>query len=112
LRFRGDLWDRSPAFGLNPRNAPKFANVVRCQDVTTRRGKPCNENIVGAYPFTRVFRVRPDGAGSFTRVLVQLHQLKSGAELPAYDNALLLLEIDCPAGVDYRLLIQSATFFP
>ena len=52
-RFRGGLWDRRPVFDLKPRNAPKFADVVRCQDVTTRQGDPCNEHIVGADPFTR-----------------------------------------------------------
>ena len=51
--FRGGLWDRRPVFDLKPRNAPKFADVVRCQDVTTRQGDPCNEHIVGAYPITR-----------------------------------------------------------
>src|ERR1035438_8319026 len=72
-RFRGGLWDRRPVFDLKPRHAPKFADVVRCQDVTTRQGDPRNEYIVGAYPFTTSFQVRPDDAGSFTRILIQLH---------------------------------------
>lgn len=88
-QFRGGLWDRRPVFDLKPRNAPKVADVVRCQDVTTPRGDSCNEHIVGPYPFTPAFQVRPDDARSFTRVLVQLHQLKHGAKLPAYDRAFL-----------------------
>ena len=89
-RFRGRLWDRRPVFDLKPRNAPKFADVVRCQDVTTRQGDPCNEHIIGAIRSRAPFQVRPDDAGSFARVLVQLHQLKSRAKLPANDNAFLL----------------------
>ena len=72
-RFRGGLWDRRPVFDLKPRHPPKFADVVRCQDVTTRQGDPCNEDIVGADPFTTSLQVRPDDTGSFTGVLIQLH---------------------------------------
>jgi hypothetical protein len=110
LRLPQNHQRRSQEFELLRRFVAAYG--VAAQDVTTRRGNPHNENIVGAYPFTRVFRVRPDDARSFTRILVQLCQVKSRAKLPAYDNALLLLEIDCPADVDYRLLIQSAKFFP
>ena len=84
-----NLWDRRPVFDPKPRNASKFANVGRRQDVTTRQGYPSNQQIVGAYPFTPSFQVRPDDAGSFARILVQLDQLKSAAKLPAYDSALL-----------------------
>ena len=71
------------------RNAPKFAGVVRCQGVTTRQGDPCNEHIVGAYPFPRPSRSALMTPEAFARVLVQLYQLKSSAKLPAYNNAFL-----------------------
>jgi len=90
-RFVAALWERRPVFDLKPCNAPKFADVVRCQDVTPCQGNPRYEHIIGAYPFTPAFQVRPDDPGSFARLLVQLHQLKSRTKLPALDNAFLRL---------------------
>ncbi len=88
-RLRRSLCDRRPVFNLKPRNAPEFAHVVGCQDVTTRQGDPRNQHIVGAYPFAPSFQVRPDGAGSLARDLVQLHQLEGRAKLSANYNAFL-----------------------
>src|SRR5271165_5123820 len=86
----------TPSLRSVARNAPKFADVVRRQNVMVRQGDPRqgdprNEDVVGAYPYAPSLQVRADDAGSFARVPVQLDQLKGRAKLPAYNSALLRL---------------------